>query len=208
VRSSQGFGSLWHLVGRFLGSVLPFGPSASAEGWATTHLLPAEIGLFETMSGPDRRHAIGVAHRAIRLLDDANDVPDHLPTREFIAAALLHDIGKTKARLGTIGRVAATVAAVALGREKVVAWVAPRAGAATARRAGGDRLQRRSPWSPREWQARMGLYLMHDSIGAGLLQEVGSDLLTVTWAREHHLPESRWSVEPNLGHALKEADGD
>jgi hypothetical protein len=54
----------------------------------------------------------------------------------------------------------------------------------------------------------MGRYLMHDSIGAQLLEGAGSDSLTVTWAREHHLPESRWTVEHHLGHALKEADGD
>lgn len=54
----------------------------------------------------------------------------------------------------------------------------------------------------------MGRYLMHDSIGARLLEDVGSDVLTITWAREHHRPESRWSVERHLGHVLKEADGD
>jgi hypothetical protein len=213
--SSQGFGSLWHLVGRFLGSVLPTGPAKSAQSWANSHLLPAEVDLFASMSGPDRRHAIGVARRAIRLLDGSADTPAHTPTRAFVAAALLHDVGKTEARLGTLGRVAATVVAVALGRDKVVAWAGPDAiaGAAPAddreaRRRAAERSPRPSRWSIRAWEARMGRYLMHDSIGARLLEDVGSDVLTITWAREHHRPESRWSVERHLGHVLKEADGD
>jgi hypothetical protein len=218
MRSAQGFGSLWHLVARFLGSLLPVGPAKSAEGWATDFLLPAEVKLFGAMSGPDRRHAIGVAHRAIRLLDGSYDGSGHTASREFVAAALLHDVGKIEASLGTFGRVAATVAAVALGRERVVAWAGrdprPEAGSGDGddpndvvrQRAG--RTPSPSRWSTREWQARMGRYLMHDSIGARLLEDVGSDVLTVRWAREHHLPESRWSVERHLGHALKEADGD
>ncbi|HXY44364.1 MAG TPA: HD domain-containing protein [Acidimicrobiales bacterium] len=212
MRSSQGFGSSWHLAGRFLGSVLPVGPRKSAARWATGHLLPAETKLFESMSGPDRRHAIGVARRAIRLLNASADTA----TREFVAAALLHDVGKSEAVLGTFGRVAATLAALALGRDRVLGWAGGSSLAATSQdgedadevRTGGVRSTTSSPWSSRQLRARMGRYLMHDSIGARLLEGAGSDALTVTWAREHHLPENRWSVEPVLGHALKEADGD
>jgi len=129
----------------------------------------------------------------------------------------LHDVGKIEARIGTVSRVVATVAAVVLGRENVVGWapVGPDCGevaegdvegrAEVSRR---DRLSGAARRSIRHWQARVGRYLMHDSIGARLLEEAGSDLLTVSWAREHHLPESRWSVERHLGIALKEADGD
>jgi hypothetical protein len=218
MRSSQGFGSLWHLAGRFVGSLLPVGPTKSAQGWAANYLLPTEIDLFAAMSGPDRRHAIGVAQRAIRLLDDSDEIAAPPPTREFVAAALLHDVGKTEARLGTFGRVAATVAALGLGRSRVVAWASDRPSSASAPFGHGDDHDEvstdggRSPttpaWSMRAWRARMGRYLMHDSIGARLLEEAGSDVLTVRWAREHHLPEGRWSVERHLGHALKEADGD
>jgi len=196
MRSAQGFGSLWHLAGRFLGSLLPVGPTRSAQSWASSQLLPAEIGLFSAMSGPDRRHAIGVARRAIRLVSDSDAVPPGGPNREFVAAALLHDVGKIEAHLGTFGRVAATVAALALHRDKVVSWAGGGPGAGFSR------------WSIRGWQARMGRYLMHDSLGAQLLEDAGSDGLTITWAREHHLPATRWTVEPHLAHALKEADGD
>ena len=219
MRSRQGFGSAGHLIGRFFGSVLPVGPSKSAQGWAISFLLPGEVTLFEASSGPDRRHAIGVARRAIGLLSSSGDEPGNTPTRAFVAAALLHDVGKSEARLGTLGRVIATAAAVALRREKVLAWGHDRPGAGALRGSGAGDLAPVGPpgddqpppasrWSVRDWQARMGRYLMHDSIGARMLEEAGSDVLTVRWAREHHLPESRWSVEPCIGHVLKQADGD
>ena len=36
----------------------------------------------------------------------------------------------------------------------------------------------------------------------------GSDPLTEAWAREHHLPESDWTVDLDIGRALKDADDD
>jgi hypothetical protein len=215
MRKAQGFGSLWHLATRFFGSLLPFGPSKTSQGWALGYLLPGEAALFSSMSGPDRRHAIGVARRAIDLLADPAAMPPGPPERAFVAAGLLHDVGKIKAHLGTVGRVVATVMAVAFGRDKVVGWGAAGGfpdttaiGPAETAGASNDRPPGLSAWSVRGWQARMGRYLMHDSIGGRLLEGAGSDDLTWKWAREHHLPESRWSVERHLGNALKEADGD
>lgn len=200
--SDQGFGQPWHLVSRFFGSLLPVGPPKSSEGWANGHLLPGEAELFGSMSGQDRRHAIAVARRAVRLLAEPSGTPAE-PTRGFVAAALLHDVGKTQARLGTFGRVAATMAAVALRRDTVVSWADhPPHAKADGPSAAATR------WSISDFRRRMGRYLMHDTIGANLLEEAGSDSLTIRWAREHHLPESRWSVERRLGRALKEADGD
>lgn len=233
MRKAQGFGSLFHLATRFFGSVVPVGPRKAAQGWAISQLLPGEAALFAAMSGADRRHAIGVARRAIDLLGGSSGghagssgAPGGgTASRAFVAAGLLHDVGKTESRLGTFARVAATVLAGLIGREKVVEWGLADAASGTAAAAvpaangvtrvspGGRRSEsRRAPgrsWlSIRDWQARMGQYLMHDRIGGQLLEEAGSEMLTSTWAREHHLPESRWSVEPHLGHALKEADGD
>jgi len=219
MRKAQGFGSLWHLASRFFGSLLPVGPPAADQGWAISHLLPGEAVLFGAMSGPDRRHAIGVARRAINLVDGSSATPAEEPDRAFVAAGLLHDVGKNEARLGTFGRVGATVMAVAFGREKVVTWGHPPAVAMVAAGAGNQPLpaaagapRGQAPAPSRRtirgWKARMGLYLMHDSIGARLLEEAGSEMLTFRWAREHHLPESRWSVDRRLGEALKEADDD
>jgi hypothetical protein len=60
----------------------------------------------------------------------------------------------------------------------------------------------------RDWGGRLGAYLRHDAIGAELLARAGSAPLTVAWAREHHLPEDRWTVPVDAGRALKAADDD
>jgi hypothetical protein len=66
-----------------------------------------------------------------------------------------------------------------------------------------------SGWQSRSGPlGRAGRYLCHDAIGADLLAAAGSDPLTVAWAREHHLPEDRWTVPAPVGAALKLADDD
>jgi hypothetical protein len=64
-------------------------------------------------------------------------------------------------------------------------------------------------WTGRErWHGRIGDYLRHDVLGADLLREAGSSDLTVAWAREHHLPPSRWTVPHESGALLAAADDD
>jgi hypothetical protein len=181
----QGFGSWRHLAARFFGALSPAGPSAEDEGWAIGSLLEGERALWRRMSGPDRRHAVGVAREVARVLG-----PDEVP-RPAVAAALMHDVGKVESSLGTFARVGVTFAAMAMGRERLVRW------------AGGAARQK-----GRSWRARTGLYLAHDRVGAQLLEDAGSDALTVAWAGEHHLGPERWTVETGLGAALKAADGD
>jgi hypothetical protein len=174
------FGSFRHLAIRFFRALSPAGPAPADEAWAAGALLPGEQALWRRMSGPDRRHAIGVARDTAELLGS-------VPGREVTAAALLHDVGKVEASLGTFPRVAVTLAALVVGRARLTAW----AGTTT----GG-------------WRGRTGRYLTHDRIGAKLLRAAGSDPLTVAWAAEHHLPEDRWTVARDVGAALKAADGD
>ena len=161
-----------HLAGRFVGALDPRGPAADEESWATGHLGPGEADLWGRMSGPDRRHAVAVAGEVVARLGSA-------ATRPVVAAALLHDVGKVEAGLGTLARVPATLVGLAAGRERAA-----------------------------RGRGRVARYLRHDAIGAELLAAAGADPLTVAWAREHHLPAERWSVDPSLGAALKAADGD
>ena len=126
------------------------------------------------MSGPDRRHAVGVARRVVAALFAAGDAP---PERPVIAAALLHDVGKVDAGLGTFGRAVATLASPVVRRS-----------------GSGD--------------SRLARYGRHDAIGASLLEAAGADPLTVTWAREHHLPPARWTLPAPIATALKAADDD
>jgi hypothetical protein len=184
--SSHGFGSWGHLAGRFFGALSPAGPSASDEEWALSSLLDGEQVLWHSMSGPDRRHAVGVARETVRLLG-----PNPQP-REVVAAALLHDVGKVESGLGTFARVGVTLAAMGAGRTRVLTW----AGSSSS-----------GPGRP-SWRGRVGMYLAHDRLGAELLQGAGSNELTWTWAREHHLPAARWTVDSRVADALKAADGD
>lgn len=181
------FGSVGHLARRFAGSLSPAGPAIADEQWARRQLLPGERELWGRMSGPDRRHALGVARETIELLG-----PDPIP-REVVAAALLHDVGKVESGLGTFARVAVTIAAMVFGRDRVVA---------------AGRADRQDRSGPRGWRERASAYLAHDLIGADLLSAAGADPLTSTWAGEHHLPRQRWSIDGHLAAALKEADGD
>jgi hypothetical protein len=169
---------LGHLVRRFVGSLRPGGPSSADERWARRQLLSGETELWDRMSGADRRHAVGVARRACEELGPA-------VSRPVVAAALLHDVGKIEASIGPLRRAGATVVAVAVGHERARGW-------------------RDRPGV----KGRLGRYLSHDAIGAGLLRGAGSDDLTVHWAAEHHLPPRRWSVPADVGAALKSADDD
>lgn len=100
-------------------------------------------------------------------------------TRPVLAAALLHDVGKVSSGLGPIRRALATVLSWAVGRDRL---------------ARGD--------------GRFARYLRHDAIGADLLTAAASDPLTITWAREHHLPPDHWTLPLPIATALKAADDD
>jgi hypothetical protein len=170
--------SAFHLARRFFGSLSPLGPRRADEAWVAETLLPGEVLLWRRMSRADRRHAAGVARGVERALGAE-------ATRPVLAAALLHDVGKVAAGLGTYGRVVATLAGATSGRETAVAW---------SKRTGFTR--------------RVGLYLRHPELGAEMLELAGSDVLTVTWSREHHLPAERWSLPIDVARALKAADDD
>lgn len=98
--------------------------------------------------------------------------------RSVLVAALLHDIGKVDSGLSTLARVVATLFGILVG----------------------DRA--------RIGQGRVARYLRHPEIGAQLLVEAGSCPLAVTWAREHHLPLERSTVDFGFAKALSDADND
>ena len=90
-----------HLVRRFVGSLSRRPPSPADEGWVQGWLAEAEWALWQQMVVADRRHAVLVARRFVDRRPSA--------TRAEMAGALLHDIGKIDAGLGTLARVLATV---------------------------------------------------------------------------------------------------
>ena len=68
--------------------------------------------LWGRMTGPDRRHAVGVARAAAATPEGGQSW--------VIAAALLHDVGKIDSQLSTLARVPATVAGAA-ARDRILA---------------------------------------------------------------------------------------
>lgn len=90
-----------HLVRRFLGSLSRRPPADADLAWVRSTLLPAELSLWMRFDAADQRHSIEVARRFVALRPAS--------ARAEVAAALLHDIGKLDAALGTFGRVTATL---------------------------------------------------------------------------------------------------
>lgn len=165
-----------HRASRFFGSLRPGPPKKADVAWAADVLNPEELRLFNRMSNPDRRHSVAVARAVERALGAEATTP-------VLAAALLHDVGKSQAGLRTYGRVVATLSHAIVGDSFADHW----------RRTSG--LTR-----------RVGLYLQYPRIGAEMLELAGSDPLVVAWAREHHLPKEEWTVPAHLGQALSAAD--
>jgi hypothetical protein len=92
---------LAHLARRFVSSLSRREPPASDTAWAEAHFLAGELQLWRRLSAADRRHSIVVGRRFESL--------GECWSREEMAGALLHDVGKLDCGLGTFGRVAATI---------------------------------------------------------------------------------------------------
>jgi hypothetical protein len=170
--------SIGHLARRFFGAVLARPLTAVERDEVAHELLDGERALFAALTRADQRHGLVVARCVRSRLGPG-------ATRPVMAAALLHDVGKLDSRLGTYGRVVATVCAKVAGRDMA------------------------GPWSTGTgFTRRVGLYLRHDELGAQRLTLAGSDALTVAWAREHHQAAEAWTVPMAVAEALKAADDD
>ncbi len=167
-----------HLTRRFFGSLKPGGPSAVDRSWVETTLSEPEYALWRRMSGPDRRHSAQVGRDVERMLGAEATAP-------VLAAALLHDVGKIDADLGTWGRVVATLSAKLAGRDAAKLWI-----------------------KSTGFTRKVGLYLHHPEIGADMLELAGSDPLTITWTEEHHRPADEWTLPAGITSALDAADND
>lgn len=89
-----------HLARRFVFSLSRREPGVADTAWVDSQLLDGESRLWHAMTTADRRHSIMVARR----FKGSGDW-----SRDEIAGALLHDVGKLDSGLGTLGRVVATI---------------------------------------------------------------------------------------------------
>lgn len=167
---------LLHLVRRFFASLLPIGSSSADDAWAREQLTEPERELWARMARVDRRHSAAVARRTQAELGER-------ATTAVLAAALLHDVGKTIPDLGTFGRVVATLSEMVAGEDTAHQWMATRG-----------------------FTRRVGQYVLYPELGVDLLRLADSDDLVVAWSREHHLAEADWTVPVELGRVLKAAD--
>ena len=90
-----------HLVRRFFTSLSKRLPPTKDIAWVDETLIANEFELWNRMRPHDQRHSIEVALRYAEL--------NPAFTRDQVAAALLHDIGKVESALGVMGRVIATI---------------------------------------------------------------------------------------------------
>lgn len=89
-----------HLAKRLWWAVTARSLGADAHAWVHGYLLPHESALFARMTNADQRHHVQVARRFVAALGS-------VAPREWVAGALLHDVGKVTCGLGTAMRVCA-----------------------------------------------------------------------------------------------------
>ena len=90
-----------HLAKRFVLSLVPSQVQEIERQWVHSVLTPSEFDLWNKMMTQDRRHSVLVGRRFVKYRPTSNSAE--------IAGALLHDVGKSAARLGTLARVVATL---------------------------------------------------------------------------------------------------
>ncbi len=93
------FDRIPYRVGEFFRAVTAK-PDPEMARIASKYLSPSLLELFERMSPYDQAHCVAVMNR---LLDSGEEDPD------LLAAALLHDVGKSKIKLSVWYRVAAVL---------------------------------------------------------------------------------------------------
>jgi len=90
-----------HLAKRFVLNLVPSQVHEIERQWVHSIVSQDEFALWSNMMVQDRRHSVMVGRRFVK----------HRPNalNSEIAGALLHDVGKSAARLGTLARVLATL---------------------------------------------------------------------------------------------------
>jgi hypothetical protein len=163
-----------HLTSRFFGSVRARRPDVADVAWVELNLTAEELDVWRTLGRADAAESVAVARRTARSLG-----PDADP--RWIACALLHDVGKTDAELGTAGRVFATLVAGAVSHGRA-----------------------------RRFTNRIGTYVAHDDRGQARLTAAGARPEAAAWAGAHHRRE-RWvgtGIPPEVCEVLAAADGE
>jgi len=163
-----------HLVTRFVGSLRPRPLGAHDISLVEGILAPAELECWRRLGPADRVESVATARAAQAALGPDGD-------NRWVAAALLHDVGKSETGLGPFRRAAATTVAIAFGERRV-----------------------------RRWPNAIGRYVDHDEVGSRALAQAGARREAVEWAAIHHRP-ALWpgsGVPIGICRILAAADGE
>jgi hypothetical protein len=184
-----------HLAGRFFGSLRARPLSPADVAWVRAALTPEEFAVWQRLGRADRAESLAVGRevqrslRALAVPVRAESPGESLQTvgGAWIAAALLHDVGKVDAGLGTGGRSAAALVGGLAGHDRARRW------------------RHRSGW-----RGRVGRYIAHDDLGAAALTDAGARPQAAYWAEVHHRPD-RWdgrTIPADVCALLARADGE
>jgi hypothetical protein len=170
-----------HLATRFFRALWPGSPRERDTAWVESLLEPGELALWRRLPNHDRRYSIRVAKNVEARLVGT----EYAGQSRWLAAALLHDVGKLDAGLGVVGRSAATVIGAAAGSARVERW------------ASATGFRRRVAW-----------HRQHDERGAERIRAAGGRDEAARWALAHH-HRDRWpasGVPLPVADALEAAD--
>jgi hypothetical protein len=156
--------------------------SPADHAWAKAVLEPKELDLWQRLSAHDQYHSLEVARGVERRLAGTPYAGDG----RWLAAALLHDIGKVLAGLSLPERIVATLLGKVIAVSTARHWA--QAGHGTKR--------------------RFGLYLTHGPAGAEWIRSAGGRDEVAAWTEAHQnlpCPEVLGVPEP-VARALSESD--
>jgi hypothetical protein len=152
-------------------------PGAEDARLVADHLPPALRRLYRAMSRAEQSHSLAVLRALLR---QGHRDPD------LLAAALLHDVGKTRAPLHLSDRVL-VVLAQRLAPAAAQTW---------------------SNGAPRGWRRPFVVAAQHADWGGDMLEEAGASARLVAMVRLHHAPRPPAGAEADcLLAALQAADG-
>ncbi len=169
------------LASRMLDAVRRARCDPADRAWVESILSPVELRLWIRMSAFDQYHAVQSARSVERALAGTPDANDS----RWLAAALLHDVGKLSSNLSSSERVIATLAGMAVTASTGERWA-----------------------KSRGFSRRLGLYLTHGPVGAAMIRNAGGREEVAAWAEVHEryrFPDALGIPAPVI-HALSESD--
>lgn len=139
--------------------------------------------LFYGMALPDQVHALRTAYTAEKLLEEVTvEEKKCVARRLLLRCALLHDVGRARGTLGTLGKTVAVLLHHFFPRWAKTRGEVPRGGTLS---------------------AMLYVYFHHPQIGAAWLQQFGYEAEAAIVARHHEPPAPGDSAELDL---LRQAD--